>query len=103
MAKAVTAYTLKTQLGRILREVGANERFLVLRRNRPIGVFIGVEDYVRLHPDQYEDVEDFIDTFLEEGDPEFQRSLRKSAREMERGRYLSHGELKLALANKKLR
>jgi hypothetical protein len=45
---------------------------LVLRRKRPVGVFISVEDYVREHPDQYEDVEDFIDTFLEEGDPEFQ-------------------------------
>jgi hypothetical protein len=102
MAKAVTAYTLKTQLGRILREVGANERFLVLRRNRPVGIFMSIEDYVREHPDQYEDVEDFIDTFLEEGDPEFQRTLRKGAREVGRGRYLSHGELKLALANKKL-
>ena len=103
MPKAVTAYTLKTQLGRILREVGANEQFLVLRRNRPIGVFMSVEDYVREHPDQYEDVEDFIDTFLEEGDREFQQSLRKGAREIERGHYLSHRDLKLALANKKLR
>lgn len=103
MAKAVTAYTLKSQLGRILREVRANERFLVLRRNRPVGVFMGIEDYVREHPDQYEDVEDFIDTFLEEGDPEFQRSLRKGAEEIGRGHYLTHRALKLALANKKLR
>jgi hypothetical protein len=103
MAKAVTAYTLKTQLGRILREVGANERFLVLRRNRPVGVFISIGDYVREHPDEYEDVEDFIDTFLEEGDPEFQRSLRKGAREFKSGHYLTHRDLKLALANKKLR
>ena len=103
MAKAVTAYTLKTQLGRILREVQANERFLILRRNRPVGVLMGIEDYVRQHADQYEDGEDFIDTFLEEGDPEFQRSLRKGAREIERGHYLSHRALKLALANKKLR
>jgi hypothetical protein len=52
---------------------------------------------------QYEDVEDFIDTFLEEGDPEFQRSLRKGARELESGHYLTHRDLKLALANNKLR
>lgn len=103
MAKAVTAYTLKTQLGRILRELKGNERFLVLRRNLPVGILMSVEDYVREHPDQYEDVEDFIDTLLEEGDPEFQRSLKESAREIKRGRYLTHTELKLALANKKLR
>lgn len=103
MAKAVTAHILKTQLGRILREVGANEQFLVLRRNHPVGIFMGIEDYVRQHPDRYEDVEDFIDTFLEEGDPEFQRSLRKGAREIERGHYLSRSALKLALVNKKLR
>lgn len=103
MAKAVTAYTLKTQLGRILRELKGNERFLVLRRNLPVGILMSVEDYVREHPDQYEDVEDFIDTLLEEGDPEFQRSLQESAREIKQGRYLTHTELKLALANKKLR
>lgn len=102
MAKAVTAYTLKTQLGRILREVRANERFLILRRNRPVGIFLSLEDYVRQHPDQYEDVEDFVDTFMEEGDPEFQASLREAARETKRGRHLSHRDLKLALANKKL-
>jgi len=52
-------------------------------------------------PDQYEDVEDFKDTLLEESDAEFQRSLKKEARAVKRGRYLTHTELKLALANKK--
>jgi prevent-host-death family protein len=103
MAKAVTAYTLKTQLGRILRQLRDNERFVVLRRNLPVGVLLSIEDYVKEHPDQYEDVEDFMDTLLEETDPEFQRSLRKGAREIKRGHYLSHTELKLALAGKKLR
>ncbi len=103
MAKAVTAYTLKTQLGRILRELQENERFVVLRRNRPIGVFLSIQDYVREHPDQYEDVQDFVDTMLEETDPEFQRSLQKGATEARRGHYLTHQELKLALAGKKLR
>ena len=97
MAKAVTAYTRKTQLGRILRDLRDNERFVVLRRNRPVGVLVGIEDYVREHPDQYEDVEDVIDTLLEEGDPEFQRGLRRGSKEIRRGRYLSHTELKPAL------
>ena len=103
MAKAVTAYTLKTQLGRILRELRDNERFVILRRNLPVGVLISVQDYVKEHTDQYEDVEDFIDSLLEESDAGFQRSLQKGAREVKRGRYLTHTELKLALANKKLR
>ena len=103
MAKAITAYALKTQLGRVLRDLQGNERFVVLRRNIPVGVLLSVKDFVKEHADQYEDVEDFLDTLLEESDPEFQRSLKQGSREVKRGRYLSHTELKLALANKKLR
>ncbi|OFW24930.1 MAG: hypothetical protein A3H27_03450 [Acidobacteria bacterium RIFCSPLOWO2_02_FULL_59_13] len=103
MTKAITAYTLKTQLGRILRDLRDKERFVVLRRNIPVGVLLSVQDFVEQHPDQYEDVEDFLDTLLEESDPEFQRSLKRGAREIKRGRFLTHSELKLALANKKLR
>ena len=68
-----------------------------------MGILLSVQDYVKEHPDQYEDVEDFVDTLLEEGDPKFQRSLKKGAREIKRGLYLTHTKLKLALANKKLR
>lgn len=103
MAKAVTAYTLKTELGRILRELREKERFVIFRRNLPVGVLVSLEDYVEEHADEYEDVEDFLDTFLEEKDPEFQRSLKQEAQGMKQGRYLSHTELKLALANKKRR
>jgi len=103
MASAVTAYTLKTQLGRILRDLRENERFVAVRRNLPVGILMSIQDYVKEHADQYEDVKDFVDTLLEENDPEFQRSLKKGAREIKRGRYLTHTELKLALANKKLR
>ena len=55
---------------------------------------------MREHPDQYEDLEDFIDTMLEEMDPEFQQSLKKGAAETKKGHYLTHRELKLALAGK---
>jgi hypothetical protein len=103
MTKALTAYTLKTQLGRVHRALQDNERFVILRRNLPVGVLISIQDYVKEHPDQYEDVEDFVDTLLEESDAEFQRGLKKGAREIKRDRYLTHTELKLALANKKLR
>ncbi len=45
----------------------------------------------------------WLDALLEEADPEFQRSLKKGPREIKRRRYLTHTELKLALANKNLR
>lgn len=103
MLKAVSALTLRTQLGRILQELRGNERFLVLRRNRPVGVLVSIQNYVKKHADQYEDVQDLMDTFLEEGDLAFQRSLKEAADDVRQGRYLSHTKLKLALAGKKLR
>jgi prevent-host-death family protein len=103
MAKAVTANILKTQMGRVLRAVGEGERFVILRRNRPVGVLLSVQQYVKDHPDQHEDVEDFIDTLLEESDPEFQKSLKSGARQIRRGKYLSHNQLKVALTNQRLR
>jgi len=103
MAKAVTANKLKTQMGSILRGLGENERFVIIRRNRPVGVLLSIQEYVEDHPDQYEDVKDFIDTLLEESDPEFQRSLKRGERKIRRGHYLSHTQLKVALANQRLR
>ena len=43
MTKAITAYTLKTPLGRVLRALRGNERFVVLRRNIPVGVLLSVQ------------------------------------------------------------
>lgn len=103
MTKAVTAYTLKTQFGRILRDLGENERIVILRRNRPVGVLLSVQEFIQQHADQYEDVADFLDTLLEESDTRFQRSLRREAKEIKKGRYLTHNQLKLALANKNSR
>ncbi len=103
MLKVVTAYAVKAHLGRILRELRENDRFVILHRNIPVGILLSIQDYVREHPDQYKDVEDFAETLREESDPEFQRSLKRAARETKRGCYLSHTELKLALTNKKLR
>ncbi len=101
--KAVNAYTLKTQLGRILRQVGDRERFVIFRRNLPVGVLLSVQDYVKEHPDEFENIADFVDTLVEEADPEFQASLKRGSQEIKRDRYLSHTQLKLALAGKKLR
>ena len=103
MTRAITAYTLRTQLGRILRQLRENQQFLVLRRNIPVGVLLSVEDFIQQHPDRYKNVEDLLDTLLEETDPEFQRSLQQGFREIQKGRYLTHAQLKLALANKKWR
>jgi hypothetical protein len=53
--------------------------------------------------EEYEDIVDCLDTLLEEGDPEFQKSLKQAARQVKRGRYLTHTDLKLAVADKKIR
>jgi prevent-host-death family protein len=103
MLKVVTTHTLKAHFSRILRELRENDRFVILRRNLPVGVLVSIWDYVREHRDQFDDVQDFIDTVLEESDPEFQRSLKRASRETKRGRYLTHTQVKLSLANKKLR
>jgi len=79
MAKAVAAYKLKTQLGQILRALGENERFVILRRNRPLGVLLSLQGYVKEHPDRYEDVEDFMDILLEESDPAFSEKFKARA------------------------
>ena len=67
-----------------------------------VGVLVSVEDYVKENPDRYEDIEDFVDTFMEQSDPKFQASLRRAARDVKRGRYLTLSQLKTALRNKKL-
>ena len=103
MTRAITAHRLKTQLGSVLRELRENQQFVVLRRNIPVGVLLSVRDFVQQHPDKYEDMEDFLDTLLEEADSEFQRSLKRGARDVKQGRYLTHAQLKLALAGKKWR
>lgn len=102
MARSVTAHGLKLQLGRILKEVREHrEPFVIFRRNMPVAVLLSLQEYVKAHADEYEDVEDFLDTLVEESDTEFQQSLRRAARAVRRGRYLSPTRLKLALANKK--
>jgi hypothetical protein len=104
MLKCVTAHALRTDLGNVLGRLGHNnERFVIFRRNSPVGILLSIQDYVKEHPDEYYDVQDFTDTLMEQMDPDFQASLRRSARETRRGRYLTHAELKLALRNEKFR
>lgn len=103
MPKVVTAHNLKTGMGSILRQLRDSERFVILRRNSPVGILLSIQDYVKEHPDEYYDVQDFMDTLMEQMDPDFQASLRRSARDIKRGHYLTHTELKLALRGKKLR
>lgn len=100
--KAVTAHTLKTHLGSIFRELKDHKRFVVLKRNIPVGIFLSLEEYVKEHSDEYEDVQDFIDTWLEQKDPEFHRSLKEGAKQYARGEYITHTQLKAMLAGKNL-
>ena len=72
-------------------------------RSRYLQRFLPGQNRGMFRNSSYEGVKDFMDTLLEEADTEFQRSLKRARREVKRGRYLTHTELKLALANKKLR
>lgn len=96
--KAITAVALGNRTGQILRELENRALFVILRRNRPIGILQSLADYVSEHQDEYEDVQDFIDTWLEETDPEFQRSLREGATDYKRENYLTRTQLKVALS-----
>lgn len=102
VTKAITANRFKTRLGSIIKDIKEHRRYVVLRRNAPVGIFLSLEDYVKEHSDEYENVQDFIDTWLEQEDPKFQGSLKESTKQYSRGEYISHAELKALLAGKKL-
>ena len=103
LPKAITAAALANKTGGVLRQL-ADGPIIVLRRNKPIGILQSLADYVADHQDEYEDVQDFIDTWIEETDPDFRRSLKQGAEDYKRGNYLTREQLKIALTetNKKL-
>jgi PHD/YefM family antitoxin component YafN of YafNO toxin-antitoxin module len=68
MPQGIDAIHLRHNLGEILDQVANNrERFLVQRAGIPAAIILSVPDY--------EDLEDLVDTYYEQQDPAFQRSL----------------------------
>ena len=93
MPKEITALNLRHNLGEILDKVAnKRERFLVKRAGIPAAVILSVADY--------EDLEDLIDTYYEQQDPAFQRSLAKAREEIREGKTATLADLRRDLKAK---
>jgi prevent-host-death family protein len=69
---AIPAYIARTQLGSLLRQVTQKRtRFLITRKGKPTAVLLSAADF---------------DDILEELDPEFQKSLKITAKELRAGK-----------------
>ena len=98
-ATAIAASALKTRTGILLRALSQRHSFLVLRRNRPVAILQSLESYVAQHPDEYYDVDDYLETWMEEHDPEFKRSLGKAREDYRKGLFLTPAQVRLRLDN----
>jgi PHD/YefM family antitoxin component YafN of YafNO toxin-antitoxin module len=84
--KEINALNLRHNLGEILDKVAnKRERFLVKRAGIPAAIILSVPDY--------EDLEDLIDTYYEQQDPAFQRSLAKARQEITDGKTATLSDL----------
>lgn len=79
MPQEITAITLRHHLGEILdRIANKRERFLVKRAGIPAAVLMSLSDY--------EDLQDLLDTWMEQQASPFQKSLRDARREIDAGK-----------------
>lgn len=86
MPKEITAIKLRHNLGEILDQVAnKRERFLVKRSGIPAAVLMSLRDY--------EDLQDLLDTWHEQQDNVFQKSLMQARREIEEGEVTSMDDL----------
>ncbi len=97
--RALTAAALKNHTGDVLRGLREQQTFLLFRRNKPLGIIQSLEQYVKDHADEYEDVQDYLDTWMEQRDAEFQRSLGESQAQYRRGEFLTVEEVRMMLRN----
>jgi antitoxin YefM len=87
MPKEITAINLRHKLGEILDQVAnKRERFLIKRAGIPAAVLLSVSDY--------EGLQDLIDTWYEQQDPAFQKSLAQAREEIESGKVTTLDELR---------
>ena len=98
-ARVVPAHYFRTQLGSILEALQEHRRYVITKSGMPRAIVLSLDDYISEHPD-YDDLEDFIDTLMEQKDRDFQESLRRSREEIAKGQYYTHTQLKKALAQK---
>ncbi len=90
MAKATTAPTeisaldVRQHLGEILSRVAnQRDRFVIKKAGIPTAILLSIQDY--------EDLEDLVETALEQLDPEYQKGLKRARKDIEAGRYIRSG------------
>ena len=76
--KPISALKFRRKIGEIMsRAVYGHEKFVVEKAHKPWVVIMSIEDY--------EDMQDMIDTLMEQTDKDFQNSLVESMKEYEKG------------------
>lgn len=73
----IPAFTLRNALGETLDRVHyKHERFIVRRRDKPVAIVMGIDDYI-----------DLLETVDEELDPNFQKAMRESYQNYKKDRF----------------
>jgi len=86
----VSAMQARQQFGDLLNRANLKgERFLVKRSGKPMAIIMSVTDY--------NDMEDLLDTLMEEANQDFQKALLASRKEYEAGDVGSENDLWEAL------
>jgi len=76
--KSISALQFRRKIGEIMnRAVYGHEKFIVEKAHKPWVVVLSVEDY--------EDMQDMIDTLMEQTEKDFQNSLVESMKEYDKG------------------
>lgn len=82
--RAVNAFTARTHLGRLIRQVSEKgETYIVTKKGKPKVVLVGVAEYT-----------DLLEVLAEQRDQAFQKALRESARQIRRGEVSSIAALR---------
>jgi prevent-host-death family protein len=79
--KEISALEVRQHLGEILSQVAnRRDRFVIKKAGIPTAILLSIQDY--------EDLEDLVETALEQLDPEYQKSLKRARKDIEAGRYI---------------
>jgi prevent-host-death family protein len=94
--KEISALDVRQHLGEILSQVAnQRDRFVIKKAGIPTAILLSIQDY--------EDLEDLVETALEQLDPEYQKSLKRARKDIEAGRYLRSEEMWQDLIKKEAR
>lgn len=92
-SKEISALKMRQNLGEILDQVAKQRlRFVGKRAGIPAAVLMSIREY--------EDLEELVETALEEADPKFQRSLLEGRKAIDTGRFATMADLQRDLRRK---